>query len=311
MRGKLEIDLNDPTTLGYYNELMLFKNTEGKETLIFPSTVSPTDRRIIHTLAHHMGLEHRSEGQGDTRCVQILKRGATISPPVPQGQSLYNPQLDGRRILNRAATIDFSETREAGSHYHTLRNQTSGGHLDIPNSPGMHPVGPNLRAAKSFADLRSYTPSPVPSTASFPAGLTQNISRYTDYGHSSAASGTPNLTPTSASGMNAREDFLISGMNSMSMYERPQNNRSGRIGQERETHTPSAGPIGSQRPNGNSNNYEENPRNGSSTVIERQPRGPGNDWGSGAQGFGRQRQNGHANRGSDSSDRNGAASRFN
>jgi hypothetical protein len=304
---------------------MLFKNTEGKETLIFPSTVSPTDRRIIHTLAHHMGLEHRSEGQGDTRCVQILKRGTAISPPVPQAQNHFI-SYDSRRQLNRAATIDFSETREAGYHgNHTLGRQSSG-LLDVPGSPGMNTAAHNLRAAKSFADLRSYTPSPVPSTASFPVGLTQNISRYTDHGHSSAASGTPNLTPTSA-GRNEREDlFLVNGMNSMSMYDRPSANRSGRIGQERETHTTSAGPIGSQRPSGN-NNYEENPRNGASAVVERQPRGPGSDWGAGS-GF-RPRQNGHANRGSgeldlnsyetswddnraqDSSDRNGAASRFN
>jgi hypothetical protein len=309
---------------------MLFKNTEGKETLIFPSTVSPTDRRIIHTLAHHMGLEHRSEGSGDTRCVQILKRGMAISTPVPQAQNHFNYN-DSRRQpqLNRAATIDFSETREAGYHgNHTLGRQSSG-LLDVPGSPGMNTAAHNLRAAKSFADLRSYTPSPVPSTASFPVGLTQNISRYTDYGHSSAASGTPNLTPTSAGGgINARdESFLVGGMNSMSLYERPSANRSGRIGQEREPHTTSAGPIGSQRPNGNSNNYEETPRNGASAVVERQPRGPGSDWGAGS-GF-RPRQNGHANRGSgeldlnsydmswddnraqDSSDRNGATSRFN
>lgn len=325
-----KINLNDPTTLGYYNELMLFKNTESRETLIFPSSIPPPDRRIIHILAHNMGLEHRSEGQGEARYVQILKRGAAHTPPVPQPQNQFI-SYDSRRQLNRAATIDFSETREAGGYHssHTLGRQSSD-YLGVPGSPGGHPVASNLRTAKSFADLRSYTPSPVPSTASFPAGLTQNISRYTDYGHSSAASGTPNLTPTSASaGMNAREDnFLSNGMSSLSMYDRPSANRSGRIGQERETHTPSAGAIGSQRPNGNSSNYEENPRNGTSTVAERQPRGPGNDWGAGSGGF-RPRQNGHANRGSgeldlhsfdinswdnntnqDSSDRNGSSSRY-
>jgi hypothetical protein len=199
--------------------------------------------------------------------------------------------------------------------------------LDVPGSPGMNTAAHNLRAAKSFADLRSYTPSPVPSTASFPVGLTQNISRYTDYGHSSAASGTPNLTPTSAGRADREETFLVNGMNSMSMYERPNANRSGRIVQEREPHTTNAGPIGSQRPGANNNSYEENPRNGTSAVVERQPRGPGSDWGAGS-GF-RPRQNGHANRGSgeldlnsyetswddnraqDSSDRNGATSRFN
>ncbi|KAF8861514.1 hypothetical protein BDZ45DRAFT_740287 [Acephala macrosclerotiorum] len=323
VRGKLDIDLNDPTTLGYYNELLVFKSSD-RETLIFPSTVIPADRRIIHTLAHHMGLEHRSEGQGDTRCVQILKhRANAISPPSSHQYSSYNETQ--RRGLARAATIDFSETRDnPGYHNHTLGRQGSG-LLDIPGSPGMGGLSTNhnLRAAKSFADLRSYTPSPAHSTASFPVGLTSNIQRYTDnYGPGSAASGTPNHTPTSA---NRDDAFALSnGMSNMNLYS-SRSNVTGRIGQERET-TSNAGPIGSQRPiNGNTFN-EDNARTG--TSVERQPRGPGNDWGVGG-GFSRTRQNGHVNRGSgeldlnsfengwddnraqDSSDRNGASASMN
>jgi RNA recognition motif-containing protein len=320
-----EIDMNEPVTLGYYNDLLLFKNSTDKDILVFSASVPPQERRTIHTLAHHMGLEHKSEGQGDSRCVQIFKNKAALSPPIAQlpPQQYYN---DSRRGLARAATIDFSEARGDPSYHskHTLGRQDSG-HLNIPGSPGLGGINHNLRAAKSFADLRSYTPSPVPSTASFPAGLSQNISRYTDYGQHSAASGTPNLTPTSAGGgMNGRdESFLANGLGSMTLtgYDR-RTNPGGRIGQERDTHTPSAGPIGSQRPT-NGNSYEENPRNGSTAVPERQPRGPGAEWGNG--GFSsRPRQNGHVNRGSgeldlnsfenswddnrgqDSSDRNGA-----
>ncbi|KAI9053970.1 hypothetical protein LZ554_002914 [Drepanopeziza brunnea f. sp. 'monogermtubi'] len=301
-RGKLDLDLNEPVTLGYYSELMLFKNDPKRETLIFPPTIIPADRRTIHTLAHHMGLEHRSEGQGESRCVQILKRGtAQISPPIPQPSNYYTES--SRRGLNRAATIDFSETRdrESSSHYHALNRQGSN-LLDIPASPGLGGLSAhnNLRAAKSFADLRSYTPSPVTSTASFPAGLTQNISRYAaEYSQGSAASGTPNLTPTSAGGgMNGRDDaFLSNGISNMTIgYDRPGSSRpsaTGRIGQERDAHVPAAGAIGSQRPA--NNGWEEVPRNGA--AVERQPRGPGADWGAGS-GFSRTRQNGHITRGS-------------
>jgi hypothetical protein len=110
-------------------------------------------------------------------------------------------------------------------------------------------------------------------------------------------------------------------------FDRPSTNRlatNGRIGQERENHASTAGPIGSQRPvNGNS--YAESSQNGAASKVERQPKGPGNDWGAG-NGFSRPRQNGHYNRGSgeldpnsfenswddntaqDSSDRNGGPS---
>jgi hypothetical protein len=293
----LEFDLNDPITLDFYNELLVFKNDANRESLIFPTTIQPQDRRTIHTLAHHMGLEHRSEGEGPNRCVSISKSRQTAISPPPSQLSSTNYYNESRRGVHRAATIDFSEARETGYHTsHPLRSQGSG-LLDIPGSPGMS--GPNhaqsLRAAKSFADLRSYSPSPVPSASGFGANLAQNvqnISRYADYGHSSAASGTPNLTPTSQS----REDYLqlANNMSNLNMYERPSNQRT------------NAGAIGSQRPvNGNS--YDENPRNGASAVPERQPRGPPpgasdnrGEWNA----FSRPRQNGHVNRGSGELDLN-------
>ena len=283
----IDVDLNEPVTLGFYTELMLFKGDANRETLIFPTSITPEERRIIHTLAHHMGLEHRSEGQADMRQVQILKsRPTQISPPVPQLQSSFFNESQ-RRGLNRAATIDFSESRDPNYYSHTLGRQTSG-LLDIPGSPGMTGLQ-NLRAAKSFADLRSYTPSPVPSTASFPAGAAQNQPRYADtygQGHpTTAASGTPNITPTSAGGLNSSSsrdsDFLLNGIAGL--------NLGFNTGAPRGS---AAGPIGSRPVNGN---YEESSRNGTTTAPERQPRGPGSEW---APGFSRPRQNGHVNKSS-------------
>ncbi|KUJ06297.1 uncharacterized protein LY89DRAFT_412547 [Mollisia scopiformis] len=69
----IDIDLNDPVTLRFYNELLVFKNSD-RETLSFPSTVSPADRRIIHTLAHHMALEHWSEGEEETPFVRVSRQ---------------------------------------------------------------------------------------------------------------------------------------------------------------------------------------------------------------------------------------------
>ena len=325
------VDLNDPTTLGYFSELNLFVHDSSRETLVFPSGIPPKERRDIHEIAQGMGLYHKSEGNGDNRQVLIFKnRQPNISPPV-QSTPSYS-WSDSRRGLARAATIDFSEARESGHYnHHTLGRQASD-LLNIPGSPGLSGLNAhnphNLRAAKSFADLRSYTPSPVPSTASFPVGLGQNIARYTDYpvahGPSSAASGTPNLTPTSGRDAHRDDAFLLNGMGNMSLGDRPtatRTNLPGRLGQDRENYTSNAGPIGSQRP-GNGT-YEDTPRNGVSAVPERQPRGPGAEWGT--TGFSRPRQNGHVNRGSgeldlnsitkafddnraqDSSDRNGSA----
>lgn len=324
------VDLNDPTTLSYFSELNLFAHDNSREILIFPAPIPPKDRRDIHEMAQGMGLYHRSDGEGDNRHVIISKsKQNTISPPVQPTPS-YSWNSEHRRGLARAATIDFSEARESGHYNHRTLGRQASDLLNIPGSPGLSGLNPhnphNLRAAKSFADLRSYTPSPVPSTASFPVTLGQNIALYTDYQHgpSSAASGTPNLTPTSGRDAHRDDAFLLNGMGNISLGDRPTASRTnlpGRLGQDRENYTSNAGPIGSQRPGNGA--YDDTPRNGVSAVPERQPRGPGAEWGT--TGFSRPRQNGHVNRGSgeldlnsitrafddnnsqDSSDRNGAA----
>jgi hypothetical protein len=308
------VDMNDPTTLGYYSDLHLFFHDKTREVLIFPAGIPPQERRDIHEMAQQMGLYHRSDGQGDNRHVVISKSKDNISPTV-QPTPMYWNSNENRRGLARAATIDFGEARETGHYnHHTLGRQASD-LLNIPGSPGLSGLNPhsvhNLRAAKSFADLRSFTPSPVPSTASFPVTLGQTVARYTEYplGPSSAASGTPNLTPTTARDANRDDAFLLNGMGNITLGDRPTASRTnlpGRLGQEREKYTSNAGPIGSQRPSNGA--YDETIRNGVSTIPERQPRGPPAEWGT--SGFSRPRQNGHVNRGSGELDLNSLTRTF-
>lgn len=73
-----DIDLNDPQTLAFHNQLLLFSQERDRPTLIFPSSITPSQRRVIHTLAHHMGLYHESEGTGENR--QVLIRHHKSAP---------------------------------------------------------------------------------------------------------------------------------------------------------------------------------------------------------------------------------------
>ncbi|KAI5287903.1 hypothetical protein KEM52_001388 [Ascosphaera acerosa] len=277
-----DVDMNDSDTLDLYTELFLFKQDLSREYYIFPATLSPHQRRTIHTLAHKLELGHSSRGVGAERAVHVY-RLPTSSPgqaslnsaaaslssapmSMAPGGGLQPPGMhsDGRRGLNRAATIDFSEARAEGllSPFPGMgmgvgagagmsggapgltsapRAYQSNGFLDVVDSPaaafnGMRgrgggtagsggvaggsaapgpgagafagygdaaalsarhlmatPNGGNggddngsqaLRAAKSFADLRSYSPSPALSTSSFAASnLQPNLvaSRYAAY----------------------------------------------------------------------------------------------------------------------------------
>lgn len=278
-----DVDLNNPDTLSFYTELTLFRSDPSREIIVFPSTITPQQRRTVHILAHNMGLEHRSVGEGQHRQIHVVKdTGVTASLHMPPGVSADAH----RRGLSRAATIDFAETRaSAPGQYSTLGRQgRHGPTLELPDSPdgGLNA----LRGVKSFADLRSYTPSPSLSASGYPQGSTvhgPNVAQYGEYSASLGGQNSSLTTPTTpGTGSNADPSMLISDLGSMSLGE-PFNG-----GRLRPRENPGA--IGSQRPG----------LNGSSTrsVPERQPHGPSGDWGEGIGFGGRGRTNGHIQRGS-------------
>lgn len=282
-----DIDLNDPQTLEFYTELVMFRRDDSREILVFPPGIAPEHRRSIHILAHHMGLEHQSIGEADSRQLTVLKR----QQPSPTANIHNQPatSLDmHKRGLSRAATFDFAadrETRAASSTYsHVLGRQ--GPTLELPGSPDGNGIPNNLRAAKSFADLRSFTPSPSQASSSYlaPAGMnnmTNSTARFGDYmGGTMSPSGHPGSSGTPGP---KNDSALLGSLSSLNLgYD------SGAIPNQARS-TPGA--IGSQRPSSNSKG-----------APERQPRGP--EWETTA-GFSGRRANGHVARGSDSSD-NGA-----
>lgn len=285
--------MNNPQVLQYYSQLLLFKEDFAREVLTFPPSLPPTSRRIVHTLAHGLGLGHVSKGLGDNRSVSVFRQNEAqnMSPPMPHLPGAFGETQ--RRGLNRAATTDFSDVREQG--FASLHRQPSN-YLGFPESPGGLSAGQNLRAAKSYADLRSYTPSPVPSTASFPATLSTNFSRFQNFGETSSASTNPNITPTTTSMAGRDENLLVNGLGGMSLgggafgqSGSPRGLR-GMMSWDRET----PGPIGGHR--SFSTNHDDQSRDRGQGMPQRQPRGPIPERG---QGFSRGRPNGHQGRGSD------------
>lgn len=297
-----DVDLNDTQTLSFYSQMLLFKEDTGRDSVIFPPNLTPVQRRTIHTLAHNMGLGHASRGSGDQRQVQVFKvaPGTNVSPPLSAIPASVQPPDSARRGLNRAATIDFSEARNEGpAHFNTLRGQPSSNFLGVLDSSGGFGNTQNLRAAKSFADLRSYTPSPVPSSASFPAALQSNGARLQQYdGSGSVASNTPTLTPApsgSSLGMQRDDNLLVNSLSSLSLgtgiggpNSSPRRLRGMFSWEQPESQPSSAGPIGSNRIGAGFDGQSQE------RMPIRQPRGPIPEKGPGFR-----RPNGHQARGSD------------
>lgn len=298
-----EVDLNDSQTLQFYSQLLLFKEDFSREAVIFPSNLTPVQRRTVHTLAHNMGLGHASRGTGEQRQVHVFRPapGTNVSPPLSSVPATVQSSDASRRGLNRAATIDFGESRSEGpGPFGAMRGQSST-FLGVMESPGGFGNSQNLRAAKSFADLRSYTPSPVPSSASFPATLQSNGTRLQQQydGAASGTSNTPTLTPTpSGSSLSLQRDdnLLVNSLGGLSLGTglggppsgSPRRLR-GMFSWEQQENQPPAGAIGSNRSIGVGFDNQSQER-----LPLRQPRGPAPERGSGFR-----RQNGHQSRGSD------------
>ncbi|KAI9714730.1 MAG: hypothetical protein M1820_000019 [Bogoriella megaspora] len=319
---KPDVDLNDPETLRFYSSLLLFKEDNSRDCITFPSNLLPPQRRIVHTLAHHMGLFHTSKGDGEQRQVYVYHSSSgNLSPPLSALPSIHDSQ---RRGLNRAATTDFSDVRASDGTYGNLNRQTSS--YLFPESPsgGGLAAASNLRAAKSFADLRSYTPSPVPSTASFPNPNTNtSFGRFIggqEYGlptgQHSGSTATPSHTPTATTLSGRDENHLVNGLGHMTLgpgfatTHNQTNNGSPRglrgvVSWDRsnESLSTNPGPIGGHRTFGTTNGTYDN-QGRERGIPSRQPRGPllerGTGFGASSQSSsGRPRQNGHASRGSD------------
>jgi len=278
-----DIDLNDPQTLEFYTELAMFKRDETREILVFPAHIAPEHRRSIHILAHHMGLEHQSIGEADSRQLTVLKRQPSPTGNAPPPANSLDMH---KRGLSRAATFDFAADRDSrvtsNNYSHVVGRQ--GPTLELPGSPDGAGIPNNLRAAKSFADLRSFTPSPSQASSSYLApGNTMggaSTARFGDY----IAAGHPGNSGTPG----PKDNGLIGGLSNLSLGAFDSNTL-----QAQARSTPGA--IGSQRPSAANNSGKGAP--------DRQPRGP--EWETSAGFGGRGRSNGHVPRGSDSSD-NGA-----
>lgn len=296
-------DLNDERTLEIYIQLRKYKEDHAvREYLPFEASNTPEERRLIHVLAHNLGLHHESFGTADNRCTIVWKEGMA-SPGVAVNQThtpvsaIEQLQYPGsnNKSLARAATIDFGEQRTSSSNGYGTIGRHGNPALELPDgSPdGLNGVN-NLRTIRSMAELgrpvlQARTPSPRESA--YPT----NSLRLGDMGMSSRpdlSSAFPGMTTTpttpGGSSLNHRaSDLSLAGvtnnLSSLSVADGPY-----------ETSRPRENPgaIGSQRPGVNGLSARNAP--------ERQPRGPESGWETSG-GFGGRRVKGHAQRGSGSS----------
>jgi len=66
-------DFNDLQTRVFYDQIASFFEDHSRAALIYPPSLDPTQRKLIHGLAERFGLYHFSEGTGDERHIRVSK----------------------------------------------------------------------------------------------------------------------------------------------------------------------------------------------------------------------------------------------
>jgi hypothetical protein len=79
----LNLDLEDLQDPNLQSTLQKFMNDPTRDEIVFPATLTTKQRRIVHTLAHYLGLGHLSKGDADDRAVHVFKQGSKSSPESP------------------------------------------------------------------------------------------------------------------------------------------------------------------------------------------------------------------------------------
>jgi len=145
--------LNEPRTRYFWTELEIFKRDDSRHHFIFPSTISPFERRIIHIIAQDMGFAHRSVGESESRQLYVVK--TSLSSPtglagggagggIANQNTLVSMDVGRTRGLNRAATFDFADQNSrAASHSYGGPSSRHGPTLEVPNSPDVSSTSSN------------------------------------------------------------------------------------------------------------------------------------------------------------------------
>lgn len=149
VNGSSRVDLNDPETLEFYSQLLLFRDDKLRNELAFPVTLLPHQRKIVSVLASQLAL-HVIEKQGAGGVGPLL---VTKQPPVASSAGGPPPGI-----------FEYGQVHQPQPHYPVphMNVQPYG----FPQQHQQHQQGPSaaagygappaqLRGTKSFADIRN------------------------------------------------------------------------------------------------------------------------------------------------------------
>ena len=106
--------LDESVRIEFTKTLLSLRDDDERDEIVFPSTLSNTERKFLHDLAGKLGLKSRSSGKDENRCITIsksdgeeslLQKGAIILSLHPQSIDVLKAAMADISLENVNATI--------------------------------------------------------------------------------------------------------------------------------------------------------------------------------------------------------------
>ncbi|CAJ0634190.1 1526_t:CDS:2 [Entrophospora sp. SA101] len=107
------LDLNDPDTLKFYDQVIIFRDDKSREELVFQKTLTSAQRRTLHLIAQKVGLYHYSEGDGDERVLKIVRKPASAAINIKQPKNGSFGRRTASQLLANAAGLSESPSNRS------------------------------------------------------------------------------------------------------------------------------------------------------------------------------------------------------
>ncbi|OZJ03947.1 hypothetical protein BZG36_02928 [Bifiguratus adelaidae] len=150
------LDLNDPDTLAFYNQLLLFRGDTTCDDFTYPRHTTPTQRKQILMIADKLGLTCLVEGDEGERYVRVLKANRIpVSRQEPierqvkgKGSKASLHKVSSRDNLN--GLREHNATPPKGQY----RKPQISGNSDAVIYPIRQPKGPENVQERNFASRK-------------------------------------------------------------------------------------------------------------------------------------------------------------
>uniref|UniRef100_A0A1D1YS81 RNA-binding post-transcriptional regulator cip2 n=1 Tax=Anthurium amnicola TaxID=1678845 RepID=A0A1D1YS81_9ARAE len=108
-----QLDLNDPETLKFYDQVIIFRDDKSREELVFPKSLSSAHRRTLLLIAQKLQLFYYNEGDGEDRILKIVRKPASAAINIKTPRNGSFGRRSAAQLLVNASLSESPSNRSS------------------------------------------------------------------------------------------------------------------------------------------------------------------------------------------------------